>query len=47
MKHKHEFRALNNNGVGHYGILLYCTKCGMAFTYDRNYKLLRADDYSC
>lgn len=39
MNHKHEFRATNNNSVGFYGILLYCTKCGKAYSYNSDWEI--------
>lgn len=39
-KHKHNFRAINENSAGYYGILIYCTICGDTFTYDEDWILI-------
>jgi hypothetical protein len=39
VKHKHNFRETNNSSAGHYGIVLYCTICGEAYSYDSDWRL--------
>jgi hypothetical protein len=41
---KHDFRAIECSSAGHYGILLYCTKCGDTFSYDENWVLYPLDE---